>query len=481
MTMGFGRQLTRFAAAAFPMMMVLSGGLQPAQASEIDASLCPISMNETVTLEREQIQHLFRERGLDYDLTQLLASDLQGSVQRYLSHRQSHGDARDRALLFFIGNSRTLCAMFWRIGDGSEDSVFIVERLAVPPVDIVPLIDAFVQGMQDADAGTLRQALPRDAAATEMTRGAIRLKASTGRAVPDLLAELSHLLFPGAIADHVGDLASLTIIPCLNIGIVPFAALDPDRDGKRFVEVTAINVEAELRHVYENRAFAWDGNIKAPVLFGDPDAVGDPDWSFPRLPGAAREIAAIAERFDAMPLVGSAVTPELVADRIVDADYVHIAAHGLRSVDNPLDGSFLALHGGRLTARQILGLGLRESPLVILSACQTGLGGPLDAGIVGLARSFVIAGASATVSTLWNVDDDATEGIMVDFVENLGTMSPAEALRHAQMKTRERYLHPRYWAGFTVFGSRMVPNQADKPRSACRSWRAAFFWLVPSR
>lgn len=454
--MGFGRWLRRFAAAAaFPFVMFLLGGLQATKASEIDASLCPISMDETVTLEREQIKHLFRARGLDYDLTQLLAEDLQGSVQRYLSH-QSSGDARDRALLFFIGNSQTLCAMFWRIGAGSENNVFIIERLAVPPADIVPLIDGLVEGMQDADAGTLRRAEPRDGAKAGMARGALSLKASTGRAVPDLLAELSHLLFPGQIADHVGDLASLTIIPCLNIGIVPFAALDPDRDGKPFVEVTAINVEAELRHVYENRSFVWDGNIEAPVLFGDPDAGRDPDWRFPRLPGAAREVFAIASRFDVTPLVGAAVTPERVADGIGDADYIHIAAHGLSSVDDPLDGSFLALHGGRLTARQILGLDLRGTPLVVLSACQTGLGGPLDAGIVGLARSFVIAGASATVSTLWNVDDDATEGIMVDFVDNLETMSPAEALRHAQMKTRERYLHPRYWAGFTVFGSRMV-------------------------
>src|SRR5690606_10782670 len=113
--------------------------------------------------------------------------------------------------------------------------------------------------------------------------------------------------------------------------------------------------------------------------------------------------------------------------------------------EEPLDGSFLALSGGRLTARQIQYLKLVGMPLIVLSACQTGLGGPLEAGIIGLARGFILAGAGAAVATLWNVDDTATEQLMVEFVVNLAAMSPGEALRKAQVSARERQPHPRYW------------------------------------
>jgi hypothetical protein len=445
-----------FRLAAVRILLALAGGMLPAKALASDDSLlCPISMTDAITLEREQIEHLFRERGLAYELTANLAVDLQDKVETYLSYEQSSSDRRDRALLFYIGNADVLCVMYWRIGDEASRNVFIVEQLAASPGEIVPRVDELVVAMQDAATSTLRRAEPVDGA-DSASRGATTLNPTAGRAVPEILAELSELLFPGAIADHVGDLASLTIIPCLNIGIVPFAALDPDRDGRALVEDAIVNIEAELRHIYEDRAFSWEGALGVPAIFGNPHADADDEWAFPLLPGAEREALAIAAALKTTALVGAAVTPDSVIDLIGDAGYVHIAAHGLSSVDDPLDGSFLALTGGRLTARQIQHLDLRGSPLVVLSACQTGLGGPLDAGIIGLARGFVVAGAAATVATLWNVDDAVTERIMIDFVSNLQTMSPGEALRRAQQVAMQLHPHPRYWAGFMLFGSRIL-------------------------
>lgn len=417
--------------------------------------LCPISIQEAITLEQDQIEHLFRERGLLY-LAPKLASDLQLSVETYLSPRQSPGDPRDRALLFFIGNSEILCAMYWRIADDPHRNVFIIEQLAVSPADIVPLIDDLVLEMQSSSAGILRQAQPKIGGS--LPRGASPVRQRRGRPAESILADLSQILFPGEIGAHVQGLASLTIIPCLNIGIVPFAAMDPDGDRIPLVETTVVNVEAELRHVYENRIFAWDGAIGSATVFGNPDAGTDPEWSFPRLPGAQREAIAVAERLGVAAVLGEAATPGRMIDDIREADYIHIAAHGLSSVDHPLDDSFLALTGGRLTARSIQAVDLRRLPLVVLSACQTGLGGPLDAGIVGLARGFVIAGALGTVATLWNVDDDVTALLMVDFVGNLQSMSPLDALRTAQQRMRALHEHPRYWSGFMFFGSRTVTS-----------------------
>lgn len=420
------------------------------EASEL---LCPITMTEAVSLEREQIEHLFEKRGIKY-LAEGLATDLQGSVESYLSHRQLPDDRRDRALLFFIGNSETLCAMYWRIGDDGIGNLFITERLEATPARIVPLIDGLVQEMQAGASGILRQARPRGDA--EVTRGARGLRAGQVRSVEDVLGDLSRILFPGQIASNVRSLSSLTIIPCLNIGIVPFAALDPDADGVPLVESTVVNVEAELRHVYENRAFGWSGAIENPVVIGNPDASNDPDWNFSRLPGAQREAMAVAERFGVTPILGSEATPRRVVDAIREAGYIHLAAHGISSVEHPLDGSFLALTGGRLTARGIQGLDLVNSPLVVLSACQTGLGGPLDAGVIGLARGFVLAGAVGAVATLWNVDDDVTALLMTQLATNLKTMNPPEALRSAQQRVRSMHRHPRYWSGFMLFGSRTI-------------------------
>lgn len=441
-----------FACAAW--MAVLGSGVPPAMTSGAAKPACPISMDDAVTLEREQIAHLYAQRGVAVDITSNLAADLQHSVENYLSFRQAAGDGRDRALLFFIGNEDSLCAMFWRIDDTGEDRLFIVEPLAHSPSTVVSLIDEMVLAMQRAGTGSLRRALPADEAGP-MTRGVTSLRQPQGRGPEDILPELARLLFPGRIAAHVADLASLSIIPCLNIGMVPFPALDPDGDGVAFVETTVVNVEAELGHIYQQRAFGWEG-ISSPVIFGDPEAAPYAGWSFPPLPGARREAVAIAEHLGRTASLGQEVTPQRVAASIVDADYVHIAAHGLSSPTDPLDGSFLALAGERMTARQIQELELRGVPLVVLSACQTGLGGPLDAGIIGLARGFVLAGAAATVATLWDVDDAATEAIMIVFVRNLRTMSPGEAMRQAQLAARESHPHPRYWAGFMLFGSRIV-------------------------
>jgi hypothetical protein len=423
-----GRWARELIAASTLLVLAFVGAANAMGTSDGDFS-CPITSGEAVTLEREQISELFIARGIDTPLTEIVAANLQASVEHYLLPRPDVADDRARALLFYIGNAEVLCAMFWRIDDDGNN-VFIVDRLSVAPAEIVPMIDEMVMGMQGAQTNGLRGAVRRSEQEEPATRGATTLVTVERPSTEDMLAQLSLLLFPAAIADHLDDLASLTIVPCLNIGIVPFAALDPTGDGIPFVETTVINVEAELGHIYDYRMFEWDSDIGSVAVFGDPDATVDAEWSFPRLPGAQREAVAIAAHFG--------------------------AAHGLSSVEDPLDGSFLALTGGRLTAREIQHLSLVNYPLVVLSACQTGLGGPLDAGIIGLARGFVIAGAAATVATLWNVDDAATEGIMVEFAENLGSMNPAEALRRAQLSARERYAHPRYWSGFMVFGSRVL-------------------------
>ena len=121
-----------------------------------------------------------------------------------------------------------------------------------------------------------------------------------------------------------------------------------------------------------------------------------------------------------------------------------------------MEKSFLALSDGRLTPRAIQSLRYRSAPVVVLSACQSGLGRAVDAGIMGLARAFQVKGASNTIMSLWNVDDEATMYLMGIFYSNLAERGPGEALRLAVLDARRRYPEPAKWAAFLTFGNPVI-------------------------
>ena len=119
------------------------------------------------------------------------------------------------------------------------------------------------------------------------------------------------------------------------------------------------------------------------------------------------------------------------------------------------------IEDGILTAEEIARLDLRGTDLVVLSACQTGLGEISSEGVFGLQRGFKKAGVNSIMMSLWNVDDDATRLLMTEFYKNLmNGKSKAKALLDAQESVRnfngkingeERdFSSPEYWAGFIL-------------------------------
>jgi CHAT domain-containing protein len=122
--------------------------------------------------------------------------------------------------------------------------------------------------------------------------------------------------------------------------------------------------------------------------------------------------------------------------------------------DNPRDDSFLLMSDLRWTARAVGELKLTEQPLVVLSACQTGLGKDFDVGTIGMARAWQHIGASQVVMSLWNVNDAVTSRLMVRFVGSIKAGRPVDkALQAAMKETRDvDSPNPANWAGFTVFG-----------------------------
>ncbi len=106
---------------------------------------------------------------------------------------------------------------------------------------------------------------------------------------------------------------------------------------------------------------------------------------------------------------------------------------------------------GILTAKEISRLDFKGLDLVVLSACQSGLGEVTGEGVFGLQRGFKKAGAQTLVMSLWNVSDDATQLLMTEFFKNLTSgMKKREAFVSAQKVVRQKFPHPGLWAAFVM-------------------------------
>ena len=189
---------------------------------------------------------------------------------------------------------------------------------------------------------------------------------------------------------------------------------------------------------------------------------------FARLPHAseeADEISAVSPRGTTLIAKGFDASRETaMSPKISRAQIVHFATHGFLDSERPeMSGIVLTMldrngvrKNGLMPLPDIYSLDL-SAELIVLSACQTGLGKDIKGeGLVGLSHSFMSAGANTVVASLWKVDDRATAILMAEFYKGMlqKGMTPSAALRAAKLKMmhNKQWSAPYYWAGFVLQG-----------------------------
>jgi CHAT domain-containing protein len=307
-------------------------------------------------------------------------------------------------------------------------------------------------------------------------------------APPASLDELSDSLLPPSIKQKLveGKFHRLLILPAADIGTVPWSALPIGNEMivDRLAVVILADIDWIVRSPQEVSTTNAIGETNTHgLIVGDPDLSADKRYKFIPLPGAREEAKEVSElwfSFNSTLLLGEAaertqVIAQLKGFNTVRLGLIYFATHGVSDATNPMDGSFLALKGDHLYGRDIKELVLDSHPLVVMSACQTGLGKTFDAGTFGLARAWWGAGAAQVVMSLWNIDDAATRDLMVSFIDRVSLLVgiPAtekndllfareEILRVAMLKMREKYKDPALWASFLLLG---IPTKVDPPKS----------------
>jgi CHAT domain-containing protein/Tfp pilus assembly protein PilF len=218
--------------------------------------------------------------------------------------------------------------------------------------------------------------------------------------------------------------------------------------------------------------------------------------SFTSLPATQKEIESIEEylknnkSLQVKKITDKSATESNVKNEASQVKLLHIATHGFfipthqeeehdKSInfatneeerDDPMLRSGLILAGvtdyfrsekksqdqedGILTAYEVMNLKLENTTLVVLSACETGLGKvQAGEGVYGLQRAFKIAGTQALVMSLWKVDDVATQELMQSFYDEwMKTNNKTQAFRNAQNKILQKYKHPYFWGAFVMIG-----------------------------
>jgi CHAT domain-containing protein/Tfp pilus assembly protein PilF len=247
-------------------------------------------------------------------------------------------------------------------------------------------------------------------------------------------------------------IATLVFVPDGALRTIPMAAL---HDGKQFlVAKYAVGITPSLNLTDPRPIKREDMKVLA---VGVTEAV----QGFPALPNVSSELQALKTLLGSETLVDKEFVAANLEKKLKDEQFtiVHVASHG--EFGNEVDKTFLLTFDDKLSLdrlNQMVGVfRFRDDPLELLtlSACETAAGD--DRAALGLAGIAIKAGARSALATLWNINDEASVDLVVDFYRGLKdpSISRAVALQHAQIKMLEnpRYEHPGFWSPFLLINN----------------------------
>ncbi|MEQ8820579.1 MAG: CHAT domain-containing protein [Sumerlaeia bacterium] len=402
---------------------------------------------DTATIEREaalrsDIESLERQvaGAEDEAARERLAGNLE-SARRDYSAFLIELRARDPKLSSFVEVPTLDVAELQRL---LEPGTRIVEYHVLPD-ELV----AWVVGPNDLRV--VRTPVTRD----ELTQdiGVLRLRMQDFRSVANDLMGLSALLIEPVLPLLDGDVKRLGIVAHRELHTMPFSALPAGPESDLIDRFALFNAPSAsvLRYTFGRRG---EGRGDRVLALGNPN-LGDERLD---LPFAQKEAERLLWQFpNATLLTGEEASETYVQNTSDEFAILHLATHGEFDPQMPLlSGVRLTPdteNDGVLSAQEVFGLSLRAD-MVVLSACQTGLGRVSNGDdVVGLNRAFLFAGTRQLLSTLWRVDDVSTAVLVKHFYRNLSAgMDTAEALRQAQLTVRQRFDHPAHWAGMNLTG-----------------------------
>jgi CHAT domain-containing protein len=278
--------------------------------------------------------------------------------------------------------------------------------------------------------------------------------------------KLFELLLRPVLVD-VSGVDRITIVPDRELHYLPFGALR-DRTNKNRYVVEDFEVRTAPSANFLALSSARERprpSVGSALIVGNPELSTDASTGLPPLQGAEGEGEAIANIYRKNTLItGGNATLARLQGLLPTHSVLHFAGHAVFNSQRP-EMSYLALapngasDDGRLYAREIGSLRLSNLKVVVLSACTTlSPRASRTGGVSGLAYSFLRAGTPAAISTLWDVDDDRTRTLLVDFHSGLARgLHPAAALRDAQLQAlkslRPEMRAPQTWAAFIYTGA----------------------------
>ncbi len=318
--------------------------------------------------------------------------------------------------------------------------------------------------------------------------------------------KFSYEKFWEPIQKEIGTASTLYISPDGVYNQINLEAI-PTPDEKYVIDNSNIILVSNTKDLFINKVKTKViAEEKLALMFGSPNFYVDtkpgsplPSSGLDRstaevvtpLPGTKREIMELDDLLDRKGwnrklYTGNDAT-EVSIKKVSNPRIFHVATHGFfreskkmstldqefnesAAYDNPLLKTGLLLTGagdilnetqfnynmdnGILTAYEAMNLNLDQTDLVVLSACETGLG-ELQAGegVYGLQRAFLVAGARTIVMSLFKVSDDATQQLMVKFYRKwIETGNKRQAFVEAKKEIRNEYRDPIYWGPFVMIG-----------------------------